>query len=384
MTDPALRPPVERLIGRAFLHRELVFVLILSAGGVAAFLGTRALADSTAAIRRSDARAWYARGHALMAAGDTSGALRALRRSARIDPTNRDVSFTLAAALRAAGQPDEAAQVLTSLRDSRPDDPKANIELARLVEAGSDFARAARHYQDALDAMWMPEAAEQSRAIRTEFIRALLDHGERARALAQTLVLAADLPDRAADQVEAGRLFLAAGDARRALERFSAALVAEPQNSTALAGAGEAWFDLGDYERAGRNLTASGSLDERVVQMRQVAGLTLSADPLAPRLGRQERIRRINRVLAVAKSRLDACAPADGDSNPERSELRRQIAALAESDQRQVHQDDRDRGEDAVELAIRVDHAAVSCEPPDAFSRAVTLIAREHGLEGLR
>src|SRR5689334_8721799 len=129
MTDPILRPPAQRLVGRAFLHRELVFVLVLSACGVAAFIATRALAESNAALRRGDAAVLYARGRTMLAAGDNLGALSALRRSVRIDSSNRDGSFALAAALQAAGQSDEAVQVLTSLRDSLPEDPKANIEL---------------------------------------------------------------------------------------------------------------------------------------------------------------------------------------------------------------------------------------------------------------
>jgi hypothetical protein len=63
-----------------FLHRELVLLLVLVGVTIAAFFGTRSIADSNEALRRRQAAAWHdavqrtPRGH------DAGAAVVALRR----------------------------------------------------------------------------------------------------------------------------------------------------------------------------------------------------------------------------------------------------------------------------------------------------------------
>ena len=92
-------------------------------------------------------------------------------------------------------------------------------------------------------------------------------------------MLSGNLPDDVKSQTEAGQLFLDAGEPRRALDRFRQALRIDPENAAALAGAGEAAFEPGDYASAQRYLRAVDSPSARVSELRSVTDLVLTRDP---------------------------------------------------------------------------------------------------------
>jgi tetratricopeptide (TPR) repeat protein len=367
---------------RRLLRRELLRLGVLVLAGAVTFAATRELASANSAQRQRDAAVWLRAGRQALEQGDTAGALDALRRAAHIDRSSRDVSMSLATALSAAGEVDQAESVLMALRAARPDDADVQLQLARLEASRAAIGPAARYYQDALDALWAPELAPRSRAIRLEFIDLLLQHGERARALSQALMFAADLPGDARSMDQAGRLFLAVGDARRALDRFAAVLPSEPANPQALAGAGEAAFELGQYADARRYLASAKSSDPRVRRLAAVADAVVSADPLAARLSRSERSERIRRLLAHAAERFSLCS----SGLPASSErLRESVAAALSASltppRRASEEDQRGHIEDQLELAAQAETAASACAAPDPLAEAVPIIARRHGLE---
>jgi Flp pilus assembly protein TadD len=191
----ALRSPL--------LHREVIAVILLSAAGFATFVATRSFAASNAALHRADAAVWHEEGRRALERGDTSRALTSLRRAAQMDRGNRDVAVSLAMALRAAGDADQAASVLETLRSGRTEDAEVDLQLARLAADRNSLPEAIRYYQDALDALWSPPSADRSRLVRREFIALLQRHGEHARALSQALVYAAELPPTPESQLEA-------------------------------------------------------------------------------------------------------------------------------------------------------------------------------------
>ena len=307
---------------------------------------SRSLSISNAAIRSSDAVRWHETGLQGLERDDSDRALYAFRQAARIDRQDRDILVSLARALRAAREDAEAVDVLEALRQTRPEDAEVLTELARLEAERGGLPLAIRYYQDALDTMWIPEAAEQRRLVRPEFISLLLGHDERARALSQVLVLVADLPPEPDWQLRAGRLFLDAGDARR-------------------------------------YLGATTSTDPQIVELKQVADLVFAADPLAVRLSRTERERRLQSILDHAGGRLERCGGAAGDADPARAGLRTDLLALQPTPRPRgrAQPDERDRIEDAVELALRVELATATCGPTDALGRVIPIIARLRGLE---
>ena len=220
--------------------------------------------------------------------------------------------------------------------------------------------------------------------MRREFIRLLLQQGQRARALSQALVYAAELSDAPERQLEAARLLLDVGDPRRALDRYTAVLASQPRNLDALSGAGEAAFALGEYARARRFLTLAQPDDQRLVAIRRVADLVLSANPLAPRLGRAERERRLQAILQHASDRLAACAAVTTEFATLTSELAGMRSPPRATSHGVADREPDGRYEDGIELAVRAERMTSACGPADEWGRAVVIIARIRGLEETR
>lgn len=97
---------------RLFIHRELVLLTMLIAVTVAAFFVTRAVANSTARLRLSDAAAWSELGQRQLREGRASDAITSLRHATRSDPDNAEYMRALARALAVDHQDAAARQVL--------------------------------------------------------------------------------------------------------------------------------------------------------------------------------------------------------------------------------------------------------------------------------
>ncbi len=226
-------------------------------------------------------RRLYDLGHQQLQAGNASEAITALRQALALDNGNRSLRFALAGALGEAGDHESARQILLGIRETSPEDPVVNLELARL-NAREDNAspEAARYYQSALYGTWTGSDADaRRRAVRMELIQFLLSHQQRERALSELLALSTTVPDDPASHNEVGRLFLIAGEPRRGLDQFQRSLQLDAANEAARSGAGEAAFDAGDYAAAIRYLNdaASGSKSH---DLRTVAELVIGRDPL--------------------------------------------------------------------------------------------------------
>jgi tetratricopeptide (TPR) repeat protein len=361
-------------------------VLLMVLGGVtiAAFFGTRAIADGNEALRRRQAAAWYAAAQRASPGADAGSAVAALRRAVLMDRENRLYRLALADALAARRVDDEARRVLLALRDTQPEDPQTNLRLARLEARGGDSDPARRYYQNALSSLWRPEQAEERRRVRAELIEFLLAHEERARALSELLLLAANLPEDAAVQAHVGRMFLAAGNARLALDHFVRAVSLDSTNAEALAGAGEAAFELGDYGRALGYLKGIPEGNARATELREVTELVLTDDPLGPRLSVTERRRRLLLALQQAFRRLDSCLSAPLlDTKESLETLRKEIRDFEAALKGRRRQETGDLVEDGVVLVYRAERAAEQrcTAAPAPFDRALVLIGRRHGLE---
>ena len=365
-----------------YIHREIVILAVLIVVTVALFAGTRRLAASNDTMRRQDARAWYESGLTALRDGHLDTAVADLRRAATKNSDTPAYRLALARALMTGRQDDAARQVLLELREREPDDADTNLELARLEARRGDPTTAGRYYQTAIVELWKPEQRPARRKVRVELIEFLLAHGERDRALSELLVLEAGLPDDAASQLAAAKMLFAAGDAQRAAEHFARVLNRDPDDPAALAGAAEASFQLNDYPRARRYLSALQQDTDRTRELRTLTELVLIGDPLAPRLSARERTRRMTAAVAQVTSRLEGClarAPAArADLEPPLIDARRFMATLRAGNLKGAS----DHAEDGVDMVGRGERMADRvCAPPEAFDRALVLIARSHGLE---
>jgi tetratricopeptide (TPR) repeat protein len=299
------------------------------------------------------------------------------------DPENTQYRLALADALTASRLDEEATRVLLELREAQPEDPEANLRLARLART-SDPDAARRYYQNASAGLWRPERADTRRQVQVELIEFLLARKEQARALSELLVLAANLPDEATVRAQVGRMFLAAGDPRVALDQFAVAIRLDAKHGEALAGAGEAAFELGDYSGALRYLNAVSPQNAPALELRELTELVITADPLAPRLGANERRRRLVAAFQQAVQRLGACpGVASTRSGAALEPLRLEAREFESVLKLPRGREPRDLVDDGLDLAYRIERAVgASCATPAApFDRALVLIGRRHGFE---
>jgi tetratricopeptide (TPR) repeat protein len=375
------------------IHREFILLSVLIGTAIGGFLLTRSLAVYIHTLRAADATAWFERGHQEFDAANVAAATADLRRATAMDPDNVFYQVALARALSADARDAEARQILVALREHQPEDPDINLQLARLENRAGEPDAAVRYYQGALAALWSPKDADARRQTRVELIKYLLGQRRRGRALAELLLLDADLPSDLDTQVAVGGMFLDAGDPRRAAERFGRILQQAPINGQALAGAAAAAFALGQYQQALRFATAAPVTIPGVSETRTGARLVLDRDPLAPRIGMAERLRRLATDVADLAAAIDQClvqrgsaveSPETGTLRALREELAMKASSISAAPARVRPVASRDDIEDGLDVLLRTvrARAAAGCSPPTGLDRAVELIAERHALEG--
>jgi tetratricopeptide (TPR) repeat protein len=362
-----------------FVHREIVILVVLCALAVVGFVLTRAAARANRALRLRDAAAWYDAGRHQLAGGQTEPAIKALRRATAINRDDRTYRLALAGALAESRQDDAARQVLLGIRESTPEDPEVNVQLARLEARHDDLTGTVRYYQNAVYGSWSADQADARRQVRIELIRYLLAQEQRGRALSELLVLSGNLPDDVRSQTEAGQLFLDAGEPRRALDRFRQALRIDPRSAPALAGAGEAAFEAGDYTGAQRYLRAVDSPSARVSELRAITELVLTHDPLRPGLSLRQRQDRVMAGFRRALAALDDCGARQPTANHPFELLHAEAASLEPELSLERLRRAPESIDTALNLIYRMEQRAVdSCGQGSAFDRALLLIVRRH------
>jgi Tfp pilus assembly protein PilF len=360
---------VQDLSSSLFRRREVIALSLLVVVAGAIFFVTRSAAVAHRRLRLQDAETWYSIGETRLAAGDARGAAEALRRATAISRDNQTYQLTLATALSEAHAINAARLVLLQLRERSPESAEINLRLARLDASRGDVSAAIRYYQSAVHGIWPTDTAEPRQSVRLEFIRYLLRHDQKRRALAELLVLDENLPSKSDVHLTAGGLFMQADDPSRALAHFELALKLDARAPDALVGAGQAAFALGDYYRARRYLQAT--VDSRATELRRIVELVLTRDPLAPRLSARERRRRLTANLNDVNQRLSYCA-SDGAQAllVQTTDFLARLEKAREAD-----------GiiDDGLELIRRVEEGVpASCPTPRSIDRALLIIARRH------
>jgi tetratricopeptide (TPR) repeat protein len=364
-----------------YVHREVVLLALLIALTVGAFFFTRATAAGNSAMRLMDGSAWYEIAQQQLQQGRTQDATVSLRRATAKDLDNRQYRLALSSVLATDGRVDDARDVLLRLRELQPEDPETNLQLARLEARRGDESAAVRYYQNALTGLWNADQISAQRQVRIELIQFLLSHDQRSRALSELLVLSGALPDDPAAQVRVAQMFLRAEDAGRALDHFLQALRTMPADPEALAGAGEAAFASGDYPRARQYLAAAPGDVDRVRELRTLVNLVLSNDPLAPRLGLQERRRRLAAAFQQALETLDTCLERQPAAGP-LDALRLEATTFEEQLTSKAGRDSPDTIEAGTDLVYRIERGAQgACGAPTPADQALLLIGRRHGFE---
>lgn len=373
-----------------FLHREPILIAGIVTLAIVLWLVTHGVTQAYGHRQDHLARTWYATGNAAYGAGKLDVAISDFRTALAYSHDSPSVRLRLAQSLAANGNVRQAQAYLRALWDETPGDGTVNLELARLAAKTGNVADAQRYYHGAIYGVWDEDPVGRRRNARLELTRFLLTHKEYAQAESELIALSVDLPSNGQLRFQVAQMFLDAGDPSRALALFRDVAQKEPRNEQAFAGAGTAAFDQQDYSLARRYLERAVSLNEDDAQSKQMleqAALVLDMDPYAPRLRREERIRRVQRAFEQAQYRLEKCADQKGiklvSQPPPPAPLTTDYAEMISFTGRvatRVLQDNPDLIDTAMDLVFRSEtDSQTVCGTGQPADAALLLIARAHG-----
>lgn len=375
-------PSCTAVPGVQIIRREIVLLVIIAVAAVPTYMVTRRAADLNRQRNAHIAAYWYRQGERQLREGKPEAAIASLREATTNDHDDRGFAFALAQALGATNRDDEARLALLRLRESAPESPQINLQLARLAARDHDMQDALRYYHHALYGLWTGEKVdEQRRQVRLELIHLLLNHKDRSRALAELMAFSTDAPRTASVQLELGQLYVEAGDASNALQHFAQAAQMDTRNVAALSGAGETSFQLGDYKTAEGYLSRATALDRsatRAAQLLETTQLIQSSDPLESHLSRLEQVQRLRAALDQSASRLQCGGNAP--IGPVKSPLQLEIDALLPKVTPENLREDPELLAAGADLVFKIEETtSQTCGKPMGLDEALLLAGRKHG-----
>ena len=305
MNDPAPKP---------LARRTPLVLAVLTLIAVAGFALVSRLVTRLKANEKGIARHAYQAGLSEVKAGRPDRALDDFRAALVYDADNAEYQLSLARALRETGRLDESEAYLLRLWNAAPQDSTVNLALARLAARRGSMDDAIRYYHNAIYGSWTIDPDENRRKTRFELINFLLQQNARQQAHAELLSLAQVMPPDPTQRVKLAERFSEAHSYEDALAQYEFALRLNSQDAVALAGAGEAAFQLGRYHTAVRYLEESAKANPDYAHTRerlQTASLVLQTDPFL-RISDVERNRRITAAFTHAGDRLQSCATSKG------------------------------------------------------------------------
>lgn len=369
------------------VRREIGLLVLVAAATIPLYLFTREVAIDNRARKTRAAAYWYEQGQDELRGGNPDAAASLFHLATMNDRENFEYGLALATALAASGHPDEAQFALLRLRDSAPENAGVNLQLARLAARAGELDATLHYYRNALYGVWPNgNTAHQRREARKELVLFLLERGENNLALSELLLLSAELPQDSPSYTEVGQLMAVAGDPQQALEHFDEALQLDDDNSSAMAGAGLAAFQLQDYRTAIRYLQAALVEDETLDDSRElldISRLILSRDPAAPRLSQQVRSRRLitnfDSVFAKLETCLEGDVANDLSSRLDLEVLRSQALTLKPDLVPRTLQSQPELLDAAMNLIVETLQATDrSCGPSSNLDRALLIIGRNY------
>lgn len=292
--------------------------LVLAVLTLIAIVGFAVVSRLVTRLKANEKRiAWHAykAGLVEVKAGRPDRALDDFRAALVYDADNPEYQLNLARALRDTGRLDESEAYLLHLWNAEPQDSTINLALGRLAARRGSMDDAIRYYHNAIYGAWTSDPDQNRRKTRFELIEFLLQQKASPQAQAELLLLAQVLPPDPAQRVRLAEMFAEARDYQEALEQYQAVLKVDGKDAVALAGAGEAAFQMGRYRTAVRYLKQGAQVnpdDAHTRQRLQDASLVLETDPFLRGIPDVERNRRIANASAHAGDRLRSCAASRG------------------------------------------------------------------------
>lgn len=291
-----------------------IILLVLTLAAVGGFAGVSHLVARFTANQQARGRRLYAQGVVATSAGRYDDAIEMFRAALTCDPTNSQYQLSLARALRDSNDPrrlDEAESYLIALWQRTPQDAAVNLALARVAAHRGSIEDATRYYHNAMYGVWNSDPDANRNRARIELIQFLLKEGATAQAESELMALATALPADANAHMEAAQFFVQTRDYAGALAQYREALRYDPRAPVALAGAGQAAYQSGNYVTAQRYLEEAAKADphnDSSHQLLATTDLILRTNPFHSHISDAERDRRIESALNQSEDRLLQCA----------------------------------------------------------------------------
>jgi tetratricopeptide (TPR) repeat protein len=301
-----MNPPVQTLA-----RRTPLVLAALIATAVLGFSAVSHLVTRLKANEKSIAYHAYEAGMAAYQRNDRERALDDFRAALTYDRDNPSYQLSLARALRDTGRLDESEAYLVHLWEGSPQDSTINLALARLAARRHSVDDALRYYHSAIYGVWPADPDRNRRQTRLELIDFLLEQKAFPQARVELMALTQVLPPDSAAHLAVANRFREAQDLPSALTQYEVTLKLAPNDADALAGAGEAAFELGRYTTAEKYLKKAAVLNSTNDQIRQQwesATLILATDPFLHKLSDAERNRRLVAAFTHAGERLKTCS----------------------------------------------------------------------------
>lgn len=300
----------KRLNLSPYLSREPVTLVLLTGLAVLFFLAVSALSRLYEAQRVSMADNLAAQGVADLKVQRYQPAVDDFRTALVYARGDDAYQLSLAQALVGLRRYDEARAYLINLWEREPDNGQVSLELARIAVVQGKTQQVLRFYHNAIYATWSGDPDEARHKARRELISYLMDINARPQAEAELIDLAASVGDKADEQLQLGQMFARVSDYQRALAAYRKSIELMPHDAAALAGAGEAAFQLAQYPAAERYLDEALAIapgDTQADDRLKMTEFVLHWDPFRPELKESERERLVRAGFAAASDRLDAC-----------------------------------------------------------------------------
>lgn len=292
------------------LRREMATLAMLTGLAAVLLIGVTALSELFHSQQDALADRWSGRGDADLAGENYKAAVNDYRTALRYTRDGYPQQLGLAEALIGEQRIDEARVYLETLWEQQPENGIVNRELARIAAGKGDTRAALRYYHNAIYANWHEHAEAERVATRWELIKYLLSIKQPAQAQSELIGLGAEVGDNPEQQLNLGRYFLKVQDGQHALASFRMCLRANPHEAAALAGAGEAEFDLGSYTRAHRYLAealARNPADRDSASLLEVSDQVMRLNPFRPGVSDAERDQAVLSAFQTVGERLKGC-----------------------------------------------------------------------------
>jgi tetratricopeptide (TPR) repeat protein len=366
-----------------YLRRRPITLALLTGLAVLFFLAVSALARVYDAQRESLAERWAARGVASLKMQQFAAAVDDFRTALLYSRDETAYQLSLAQALMGLNRLDEARAYLVNLSEKEPDNGLVSLQLARIAVNKGETEQALRYYHNSIYGTWKDgtgtgDQDTARRKVRLELIAYLMHINAHQQAEAELIDLASTVGDDPEEQAQLGDMFAKVGDNQRALAACRASLHSQRNNPVALAEAGAAAYQLGQYAEAENYLQQAINerpSDTQSAQRLKMTEDVLRWDPLRPQISQQQQIHIALAAFTAAGNRLKSCKTLDAQEQ----DLQQQWARLKPQVTERNLSRDPDLMKAAMNLVFSIEkETASTCGAQTETDEALLLVASLH------